>query len=613
MLQCDCEQGQEDIQMKELQHRQKQILKYLLQMNDFQPVKKVAAVLQCSIKTIRNDLAIIEESGVSLEKISGRGVRIIPSGGNDIGDMLEEKDLLCDLSVENRRMKIIFEFFEGTKDKLSIQYLASKYFVSKTSIVNDFRAIEERLVKYNLHLSKSIQGTYLVGSETDIRKAMVDTLNTLICSKNIPFQMENTRIDKETIFELEERFGEFNVNQVKKVIEKAEKILNYRITEPYYINLVTHLLILIQRTKQGKTIYSQEEVEKIGDESFYCVSQKMAKWLENVFDIRINKEEVFYIYRYLMSSGGVIVQESYSDRLNEVDDFLHRMANEMIELSTKISHFNFMFTPLLFNSLILHLKPMINRIEYNIEIKNPLLNEIKNEFPEVVFLLELVIVKIRVRYNLPRISEDEISYIAVYFQSAIEESMYRQNIMIICSTGVGTSHLLAKRVNNHFPEWKIVDIVSAKEMERKNNLDDIDLVLSTVKLTIPINKPVAYVSALFNKADVNRIRESLVKGYQPITDVIEDEQEMPFVTDCQVNEQKYIDSSRAKCLERIVLNKVEFCVYRKLDMQKENRMVILENMDKARKKIIVIIGSDEDLSENVLKKVYYFAVKKEHE
>jgi activator of the mannose operon (transcriptional antiterminator) len=174
MIQCDCEQGQEAIQMKDLQHRQKQILKYLLQIDDFEPVKKVAAVLQCSIKTIRNDLALIEESGVSLEKISGRGVRILSSGRNDIGDMIEEKNVLCDLSVENRRMKILFELFEGTKDKLSIQYLANKYFVSKTSIVNDFKAIEEKLVKYNLHLRKSIQGTYLIGSETDIRKAMVD-------------------------------------------------------------------------------------------------------------------------------------------------------------------------------------------------------------------------------------------------------------------------------------------------------------------------------------------------------------------------------------------------------------------------------------------------------
>jgi hypothetical protein len=48
-------------------------------------------------------------------------------------------------------------------------------------------------------------------------------------------------------------------------------------------------------------------------------------------------------------------------------------------------------------------------------------------------------------------------------------------------------------------------------------------------------------------------------------------------------------------------------------MQQENRMVILRNMDAARKKLIVIIGKDEDLSESVLKEVYYFAVKEEQE
>ncbi|VBB07149.1 phosphotransferase system eiib component type 2/3 [Lucifera butyrica] len=593
--------------MKELQHRQKQILKYLLQMDDFEPVKNIAAALQCSIKTIRNDLAVIEESGVSLERISGRGVRLLPSGRNAIGNRIEENNVLYDLSVEDRRMKILFELFEGTKEKLSIQYLAGKYFVSKTSIVNDFKVIEEKLAKYNLQLRKSIQGTYLTGSETDIRKAMVDMLNTLIGSKSMPLQVENTRIDKETILELEEHFGEFNVSQVKTVIEKAETLLHYRITEPYYINLITHLLILIQRTKQGKTIYSQTKVEKMEDPSFYRVSQKMARWLENALAIKINKEEVFYIYRYLMSSGGVIVQESYADKLNEVDDFLHRMAKEMIDLSAQISQFNFLFTPLLFNSLLLHLKPMINRIEYNIEIKNPLLNEIKEEFPEVMLLLRLVILKIRVRYNLPPISEDEISYIAVYFQSAIEESIDRQNVMIICSTGVGTSHLLAKRVKNQFPEWKIVDIVSAKEMERKTDWEDIDLVLSTVKLTKPVNKPVAYVSALFNKADVSRIRESLLPGYQPVTERIEEDPEISLATD-----GRYLDSTQAQCWERIVLNNAELCIYSKPAGQQENRPVILKNMDGGKKKVTVILGGEADLSEDLLKRVYHFVIKTEH-
>ncbi|WP_346354071.1 BglG family transcription antiterminator [Azotosporobacter soli] len=591
--------------MKELQQRQKQILKYLLQTEDFAPVKKVAAVLQCSVKTIRNDLAGMEKSGVLLEKTAGRGIRILPAGRDHIGDIVAESNSLPDLSVENRRLKILFELFEGTKEKLSIQYLADKYFVSKTSIVNDFKVIEEKLAKYNLQLKKSMQGTYLVGAESDIRKAMVERLNELICAK----QVETSRIDKETILELEEHFGEFNVNQVKEIVEKAEALLQYQITEPYYINLITHLLILIRRTKQGKTIYAQSKAEKMLDTSFYRVSQEVAKCLSDTFAIPINEEEVFYIYRYLMSSGGVIAQETYGGKNNAVDDLLQQMATEMIALAEQISQLQFLFTPLLFNNLILHLKPMLNRIEYNIEIKNPLLAEIKEEFPAIVLLLKLVILKIRMRYQLPRISEDEISYIAVYFQSAIEEAIQRKNVMIICSTGVGTSHLLAKRVTNQFPEWNIVDIISAKELERKKDLTQIDLVLSTVKLAKPINKPVAYVSALFNKTDVGRIKELLVNGHQAVTEEGKLEREMPEEKELQWTKEQHAEPAQAGLVERIAWNKLEVCVYRKQSGKKEESVTVLQEMAAGKKKMVLMLADEQELSAALLRKCYSFLLK----
>jgi len=62
--------------MKDLQQRQKQLLTHLLDIEDFEPVKKFATVLHCSAKTVRNDLMMLEECGVSLEKIAGRGVRL---------------------------------------------------------------------------------------------------------------------------------------------------------------------------------------------------------------------------------------------------------------------------------------------------------------------------------------------------------------------------------------------------------------------------------------------------------------------------------------------------------------------------------------------------------
>lgn len=587
--------------MKELQQRQKQILKYLLSMDDFIPVKKIAALLHCSDKTVRNDLVALEESGVALEKMSGKGIRLLPAGQTP-GNYDLVGDSGHDGSVEYRRMKIMFELLEGTRDKLSIQSLSEQYFVSKTSIANDLKVVEEKLAKYHLRLKKDTQGTQLVGSEMDIRKALVDILNALISSKNV-FQEEPARLDRETIQELEEHFGKYPVNQVKEIIEKAEKLLRFRIAEPYYINLVTHILILLQRTRNGKTIYSGLQAEARNyDSSFYGVSQNIARWLEESFSVQINQEEVSYIYRYLTSSGGIAVQADREPSV--VDQRLEKMAQEMIRLGAQLCPIPLVFNQPLYQALLLHLRPMMNRIIYNIEIKNSLLEEIKEEFPDLMLLLKLVILKVRLQYKLPQINEAEISYIAVYFQSAIEEAISRKRVMIVCSTGVGTSHLLEKRIRNHFPEWNITDILSAKDLEKDINLEAVDLIISTVKLNISLNKPVAYVSALFNKADEKRIRNSFMNEYRgPAAGALEAVEACRQLGWDEIS-REISQACQIECLA--ISSSLELCLYRwKHESNNRNVRIIRQADYKEKTRILVLIREDSDVSEHLIGTLYH--------
>lgn len=193
------------------------------------------------------------------------------------------------------------------------------------------------------------------------------------------------------------------------------------------------------------------------------------------------------------------------------DEYVKQIADDIINICEEIFPIEFHFNDELYKALLLHLRPMLNRVKYKIFIKNPILDEVKLEFPELMILLKLVMSKIELKYNLSKISEDEIAYLTVYFQSAIEEVINKKSVIIVCSSGIGTSHLLEKRIKNYFPEWNIVDVVSAKQLETVLSLKDVDLVISTVHLQIPIDKPVAYVSALFNKTDERRIRESFIK------------------------------------------------------------------------------------------------------
>ena len=427
--------------MKELQYRQKKLLQYLIELNDFKPVRYFSERLSCSDKTIRNDLKYFEEQSIKIEKISGKGIRLSNKNKILINDLLDEQPRKLELTTEQRRMKILYDLLDGTK--LSIQSLSDNYFVSKTSIVNDFKVIEEKLSVYGLKLKKDVSGTKLIGEETNIRKALVDILNQMINYNNNSIKKVYSRIDNATLEELEEHFGNKNIEKIEKIIGNVEAFLNYKITDPYYINLVTHILILINRIKRDKTIYSKLDLEnKFYNEAFYQASIKMAKDIENTFNVELNNAEIFYLYRYLASSGG-LKEKKHIDSIE--DEYVKQIADEIITTCLNIFPIEFHFNDELYRALLLHLRPMLNRVKYKIFIKNPILDEVKLELSELMILLKLVMSKIEIKYNLSKISEDEIAYLTVYFQSAIEEVINKKSVIIVCSSGIGTSHLLEKK------------------------------------------------------------------------------------------------------------------------------------------------------------------------
>ncbi|WAH61684.1 PRD domain-containing protein (plasmid) [Pseudomonas silvicola] len=154
-----------------------------------------------------------------------------------------------------------------------------------------------------------------------------------------------------------------------------------------------------------------------------------------------------------------------------------------------------------------HIKPMLNRLAY-IAIHNPLLEDIKLEFGRAFETVRCATEKLSVNFDYPATSDDEVAYLTLYIQTALEKFSACKKIIIVCSSGVGTSQLLASRINRAFPEWEIVDIVlePVKCHVRHKNCD---LIVSTIKLE-GVELPIAYVSALFSKKDIARVSEKII-------------------------------------------------------------------------------------------------------
>lgn len=498
--------------MDSLSFRQKDIVKYLLNQEDHVSVKQISKIFNISEKTIHRDIDSIQEKiiekNISVEKIPSKGIKIIGEFENIMKVNLELRntsEIIEETSVQERRAKILLDLLEESPRYTSIDILSEKYYISRASIVNDITYLTKEIEKYDLSIEKSNKGTRITGSEKNIRDMMVHLINSSVHEKNLEKKhLFSERIEEKTYKELEHMFSKERIQKVEDLLYETELLLNYTIADSYYINIVTHLLIAIQRIENGNQIYEEKNNSGlVVDKNIYSISQNLGENLEYAFSIKLPKEEIFFIYQYLVSSGvGSILQTlNMPILLEKIDPVVRNIIQDINDSINKSLNLNIDESSYLFDSLTLHVKAMLNRLSYKILIKNTLLDEIRKELFELFDLIGITLLLISHKYNLNSFSEDEIAYLAVYYQAILEEKTSIKNIIIVCSSGIGSSHLLKNRIKSVFPDWKIKDVISLETLRRNYNLDDVDLIISTIKIG-EVNKPIAYVSVLLDENDI---------------------------------------------------------------------------------------------------------------
>ncbi|HBH67575.1 MAG TPA: hypothetical protein DDY50_04595, partial [Erwinia persicina] len=182
---------------------------------------------------------------------------------------------------------------------------------------------------------------------------------------------------------------------------------------------------------------------------------------------------------------------------------------DLIATFSEVININLKDDRLLHEGLLIHIKPLLNRLKYHIRIRNPLLEDIKQELGDIYQLTGHAVLQLCQRFQLPEIADDEIGYLTVHFQAALERQIAHKRILIVCSSGVGTSHLLKSRILRAFPDWVVAGVVSASTMIPFCQQQDIELIISTIHLAEqPL--PVVYVSAFFNDDDIKRVTEKVI-------------------------------------------------------------------------------------------------------
>lgn len=463
----------------------------------------------------------LAKRGCKLEKKAGVGIRVegSPEDRNKIINLLAEEKEEKVYTPKERQTIICSELLQS-RDPVKLYAFTKTLNVTESTISNDLDKVEEWLKKHGLTLvRKQGLGVYIEGEEEKIRKCIINLIYENL-NENYLLGLIRKNISKEYVpvssTELIARDRLLNlvnsniIHELESLVHHAEEQIGYNLADSAIVGLVVHLAIAIQRIKKNEDIVmSKQFMEELRNCEEFSVAEKLAAEIENIFGITIPADEIGYITMHLKGSKNRDVGDKSSQR--SIGD------HELIEISKEIIRIaeNETGQPLSRNNKLLvglvnHLGPAISRLKMNLEIRNPLYQDIKAHYPGLLELASKCTRNIEKHIGM-KIPETEIAYIAMHIGAAIEKCKtlpkrcYRA--AIACSTGIGTSRLLATRLEKEYDNIEVVDIISTLHInEGWLREKGIEFVVSTVAIEkCPV--PVAVVNPLLLEGDKLQIEK----------------------------------------------------------------------------------------------------------
>lgn len=502
-----------------LNGRQKKLLVYLLNSSGYVPLERLMQEGACSAKTISRDMKQIQEMaaayGFLLLKKNKDGFKL--EADDEVRARLDyelksNRITLTGESVKQRRYQIYLDLLMNAPAPTTIQKLSEQYYVGKSSIVNDLAKVEEMATQAGLTMKRTHDGTRITGRERLIRNEIAGLMKTIRLRDGSWDATGISRIDAETSQVLRETYGEREVHLVARAIEAIEVRLGYLMGDIYYINVITHMLITIQRIRNGQSINEENIVslQELNRDTYNVIAFEMRK-LGEFLSIVYPEAEILFLYTHFTSAGygELPAADQLGSALARIDENTVEFCRTLMQGIEAQTGTTFGADKGVMDSLILHVNAMMNRIRYDVKITCPLKEQIMREFSQTYLLVREELLRMKKRYFPDRfIPEDEICYLCLYFQSLLETGNSRKRILVVCSTGVGTSHLLRKRIEGSFPELEIADVISVKRLQQRD-LSEIDFVVSTVKLHAELPVPVVTVSILMDQRDTQAISNAM--------------------------------------------------------------------------------------------------------
>ncbi|WKL03478.1 BglG family transcription antiterminator [Paenibacillus amylolyticus] len=493
--------------------RQREIVEFLLEHPHEVTASEIAVEVKVSTRTVHRELQMIEQwlepLGMRLEKKSGTGIRI-DAGSDDLAilrQQLEGKEYV-EFTPEERKLFMLCILLDEP-EPVKLLALASDLKVTVSTVTTDLDDLESRIRQAGLKLVRRRgYGVKINGSET-IHRTAIAALALEFLDESDLFGRQPEQGGSIVNQKLLDMIGHGDVLTVENALWQPDIEWLENIPERQYMKLLIQLSVAVVRIRKGFGIGRIPPLENKGDgvaeQDEMKVPPYMASRLCGVLSTQLgltfSQDEQAYFHRLLIETE----QRIHSSRLLPIDDLiLLDRVHSLIDQMQARTHYAFHEDRLLREGLLGHMQPVMERIEGQQMIRNPLLQQIRKDYDS---LFEEVKQSVHQAWPGTEVPDEEIGFLVMHFGASIERlrALKREiRAIIVCTSGIGSSRMLSSRLSKEIPEIRIMDSVSWYEAARIPT-DQYDLVLSTVDL--PMDEHQYYkVSPLLTAEESERLR-----------------------------------------------------------------------------------------------------------
>lgn len=577
--------------------RMKQIFQVLLKEEEAIPVKTLAQKVGVSKRTVQRELEYIESALKTYEIrfMSKTGVGVwLEGSGEEKGRLLMDIGEGDDYDVsnrENRRKRLILEILKE-KGLKKLFYYSSQFGVSEATISGDLEAVEEWLNRYGLFVNrKPGSGISVEGSEDDYRRAIRAFINENMDTQAVREAYQDVNGNAASYENLKKSsIGQLlNDDIVRRVMDCITGMNNARVltlTESSYTGLIIHIAIAINRILKNEVIEPDKSwQEESGKDEDYQLAEAIVAELEEEFEVEIPKVEIGYICLHIKGAKHEKIQWDDKKIPQMENGQMQQLLNAMVDAFDPGKAYLLKQDDEFIQGLLAHMQPTLIRLMYGMQIQNPVLDDIRNNYPDIYARCEKM-AKVLEEVTGKEVPAEETGYLTVHFGAALvrleerKEKIRKVQVGVVCSSGIGISRLMSSKLEKLFRD-RVVITTYGKNDITPFVASRVDFFITSISLE-QAQIPVLEVNPLLNEEDIQRIRHMVYKyermpGKQEEADEFTVQLEEINLVAAQINTViKYMDFFKVD--NRITFEELLIAVGERMSPYSDRREMIREDI-----------------------------------